>query len=80
LSFLSKEELEKHDREIHGIAYLAQGIIRVIVEGPPGLGKRLLLEKIADFLSEEGFKVSEPTKHKKENSWLIEIRKRKDNS
>jgi nucleoside-triphosphatase THEP1 len=46
-----------------------------MVEGPPGLGKKFLIEKIAGFLSEEGFAVSEPKKHEKVSSWLIEIRK-----
>jgi hypothetical protein len=78
LDFSSKEDLEKHDREVHGIDFLTQGIIRIIVEGPPGLGKKLLLEKISVFLSEE-FSVSKPKKHEKVGSWLIEIRKPEGN-
>jgi SpoVK/Ycf46/Vps4 family AAA+-type ATPase len=79
LNFKSMEDLEKHNRDVHGVDYLAQGIIRVMVEGPPGLGKKLLLEKITGFLSEEGFVVSKPKKHEKVGSWLIEIRKYDEN-
>ncbi len=56
-------ELEIMDKEI----------IRLLVEGTPGLGKRLLLEKIADFLKEGGFSVTEPTKHEELGSWSIEV-------
>ena len=73
--FNSKEALEKHERKVHNVDYLAQGIIRVIVEGPPGLGKKLLLERIAMFLGEEGFRTSEPREDEKLGSWVIEIRK-----
>jgi hypothetical protein len=78
-NFLSREDLEKHERDAHGVDYLAQGIIRVMVEGPAGLGKKLLLEKISGFLLEEGFTVSDPKKHEELSSWLIEIRKSDEN-
>ena len=55
-----------------GIEIMDKEIIRLSVEGTPGLGKRLL-EKISAFLNEEGFSVTEPTKHKELGSWFIEI-------
>jgi len=73
-AFETKEELEKHERNVHGVDYLAQGIIRVIVDGPPGLGKKILLEKIAAFLAKEKLMVSEPKEDEKLGSWVIEIR------
>ena len=72
--FRKKEDLEKHERDVHGVDYLAQGIIRVIVDGPPGLGKKILLEKIAAFLIDEKLMVSEPKEDEKIGSWVIEIR------
>jgi nucleoside-triphosphatase THEP1 len=48
-------------------------IINLLVEGTPGLGKRLLLEKIAGYLRDEGFSVTEPMKHEKLGSWFIEV-------
>ena len=55
-------------------------IIRLLVEGTPGLGKKLLLEKISAFLIEEGFSVTEPTKHEELGSWFIEVLDFKDTS
>lgn len=72
--FKTKKDLEKHERDVHGMDYLAQGIIRVIVDGPPGLGKKILLEKISAFLAEEKLMVSEPKEDEKLGSWVIEIR------
>ena len=48
-------------------------IINLLVEGTPGIGKRLLLEKIAGYLRDEGFSVTEPMKHEKMGSWFIEV-------
>jgi len=50
-----------------------QGIIRLLVDGPPRLGKRLLLEKISVFLLEDGFVVSEPKKHENVDSCLSKL-------
>jgi nucleoside-triphosphatase THEP1 len=48
-------------------------IINLLVEGTPGLGKRLLLDKIAGYLKDEGYSVTEPMKHEKLDSWFIEV-------
>ncbi len=55
-------------------------IINLLVEGTPGLGKRLLLEKIAGYLTDEGFSVTEPMKHEKLGSWFIEVLDFKDST
>ena len=49
----------------NGIKELDKEIINLLVEGTPGLGKRLLLDKIAGYLKDEGFSVTEPVKHDK---------------
>ncbi len=62
----------------NGTDNMDKEIINLLVEGTPGLGKRLLLEKIAGYLKGEGFSVTEPMKHEKMGSWFIEVLDFKD--
>jgi len=62
----------------HGAKDLDKEIINLLVEGTPGLGKRLLLDKIAGYLKDEGYSVTEPMKHEKLGSWFIEVLDYKD--
>ena len=61
-----------------GIEKMGKEIINLFVEGTPGLGKRLLLDKIAGYLKDEGYSVTEPMKHEKMGSWFIEVLDYKD--
>ena len=67
-----------------GLEIMDKDIIRLQVEGNPGIGKKQLLEKISAFLNDEGFSVTEPTRDRcglcARMRWSIDILNFKDTS
>ena len=52
---------------------MRKGKIRLWAEGEPGIGKRLLLDKIATILKNEGLTTTTPTLHPTRNTWFIDV-------
>ncbi len=57
---------------------IIKDMVRLWATGRPGVGKSLLLEKIANDLMRDGFVVSKPVKHEKRETWFIDVVQRGD--
>lgn len=52
---------------------MRKGKIRLWAEGEPGIGKRLLLDKISTILKNEGLRASVPQLHRARNTWFVDV-------